>query len=243
MCEGLNQYCNRAKYLAYFGSYARPNDYVDEISDINVVAISEDKSLLLELASEGCSPVVITEKDLKEFCDNGDPLCYYIIYDSKTICGKFPNGITFRITDKTCEKLKKAVIPLILNGIQGFFRYDELSAINNMYRATKLLIRWKTCEVNKTIPLSDEETIKSCETLSLSLCEKFKELVRLRKLKLSITEWDISEVIRLASKELNERIPDISEIRSKIGTNVKSIVRTNKGNYIITTIDGNKIEL
>ncbi|MCY0859269.1 MAG: hypothetical protein OWQ54_02440 [Sulfolobaceae archaeon] len=244
MCESLNQYCNRVKYLAYFGSFTRPEDYVPDISDINVVAISDDKSLLLEMASEGCSPIVLTENSLKDMCDKGDPICYYIMYDSRTVCGSLPAYIRFNFTQLTCERLRDSVIPLILNGIQSFFRYDELSTINNLYRALRALIRWRSCEVQKSIPLSDKDVIKACEGLSLSeICEKFRDISRLRKLKITITEWDINEVTDSLSGELGEKIPNIFEIKSKVNGIVKSIVRLEKGKYIVNTADGKTIQL
>ncbi|BCS93851.1 hypothetical protein [Metallosphaera javensis (ex Sakai et al. 2022)] len=66
----FKEICGRVRALLYFGSYTR-EDYVEGVSDINVIAIADDKSVLMELASMDLSPVVMNEETLHMLCREG----------------------------------------------------------------------------------------------------------------------------------------------------------------------------
>lgn len=222
----ISQLCGRASYIGFFGSYARKTDYVEGLSDINVVAISEDKSLLLDLASEGFSPIVISKEKLKEICEIGDPLCLQII-NSQGICGEFPSDIKFVKTSYTCERLRKSVIPLYVLSLLAFFRDDERHCLENSYRAIKTLIQWRACEENLNIPLSAEEAEEVCKKLNLSFCQTFKDLVFLRKLRSPMTLWSLDKVAEAIS--LFMKVVKASKIYEETKGDVYKIEVTDSG--------------
>ncbi|BAB65846.1 hypothetical protein [Sulfurisphaera tokodaii] len=191
MSENLKGLCTRASYLGYFGSYGK-KDYVEGLSDINVVAISEDKTLLLELASEGFSPVVLSKEQLENLCKEGDPLCLYII-KSEPICGNLPN-VQFVKTEKSCERLGKAVISLYVISLLAFFRGDEKSSLENSYRTLRTLIQWRSCIENYEIPITAEEVEKNCELLGLNFCQTFRDLLLLRRFNAPLTLWSLDKI-------------------------------------------------
>ncbi|BFH73888.1 hypothetical protein SJAV_18320 [Sulfurisphaera javensis] len=193
MSENLKGLCKRASYIGFFGSYARKSDYIEGLSDINVIAISEDKSLLLELASEGYSPIVLSKEQLRKLCDSGDPLCLYVT-QSESVCGEFPSEIKFVKTDYTCERLKKSILSLYIISLLAFFREDERSSLENSFRTLRTLIQWRACIENKPIPLSIEETERTCETLGLKFCQTMKDLVLIRRMRAPLTLWSLDKV-------------------------------------------------
>lgn len=239
MSENLKGLCNRATFIGYFGSYARKTDYVEGLSDINVVAISEDKGLLLELASEGYSPIVISEEKLRELCEMGDPLCLNII-NSEPICGEFPSRIRFVKTDSTCERLRKSVISLYVISLLGFFRGDEKNCIENAYRSLKTLIQWKACSENDVIPLSADEAENTCKKYNLGFCQTFRDLLFLRRMRSPLTLWSLDKVseaistfikVVKASKIYEETKGDV--FRIEVGESGFIIEKSNKEKVLI----------
>lgn len=189
----LNELCKRAKALGYFGSFTREEDYVEDLSDINVFAISTDKSLVIELGSYGFSPLVISEDQLKELCNRGDPICYYVLYDSKIICGELPR-INFILTEYTCERLKKQTFSLLKISYEAYQRQDERSSLANAVRAMRSLIQFLCCEKKLKIPISNKGLRESCKELGLSFCDTLEELIRLKKLKIPITLTSLNKL-------------------------------------------------
>ncbi|BBL47505.1 hypothetical protein [Metallosphaera sedula] len=191
--------CGKVKALLYFGSYTR-EDYVDGISDINVIAITNDKSVLMDLASMDLSPVVIDEETLNKLCQDGDPLCYYVLNDSKLICGSLPN-FTFIFTDKTCSKLLRYSRTQAKMSLEGIARRDEISSVNNLYRGIRSFIRSKCCTKGK-IPLSDEEVIACCKGIGNDeICELFSKVRELRRNREPVTYWTIRRFVKIMEVE------------------------------------------
>ena len=239
MSEDLKYLCSKASYIGFFGSYARKTDYVEGLSDINVIAISDDKSLLFDLASQGYSPIVISKEKLKEICETGDPLCLYIL-NSQTICGEFPSDIKFVKTNYTCERLRKSIIPLYVLSLLAFFRDDERNCLENSYKALRTLIQWRACEEGLSIPLSAEEAENTCKDLNLSFCQTFKDLIFLRRLRSPLTLWSLDKVAEAisvfikvvkASKIYEETNGDVFKI--EIGERGFIVEKNNKEKILI----------
>ncbi len=231
----IAEFCGRVKSIGYFGSYTR-DDYIEGVSDINVFAITEDKSLLIELASNDFSPIVLSEDVLQKICSEGDPLCYYIIFDSKIVCGSI--NATFVKTQKTCERLQKQVISFLQMSIEGFFRGDQISSLSNAYKSFRSLIQWKYCLNHDTIPLSNNDLSKACKELNIQ-CSIFDDIVNLRKMRLSITLWSLNKIYKEIRLHLEIPFPSpikINELTkgklSKIELKDKVYLITNEGERI-----------
>lgn len=207
----LAELCGKAKALGYFGSYTREEDYVDELSDINVFAISSDRSLVLELGSYGFSPLVISEDYFKDLCDKGDPICYYLLYDSKIICGELPRT-TFKLSDYTCERLKKETISFLKISYEAYIRQDEKSALLNAARALRSLVQFKSCQHKVKIPISNKELKESCKKLGLNFCDALEQILEMKKLKIPISLGSISKIRDIISSNL-----DIDSSSLKLG--------------------------
>ncbi|WP_240931151.1 hypothetical protein [Acidianus sulfidivorans] len=198
--------CSKAKSIGYLGSYTR-EDYVEGISDINVFAISEEKSLVLELGSYGLSPVVISEDLFRNLCSKGDPICYYILYDSKVICGELPK-VDFLITDYTCQRLEKSAKSYLKLSYEAYYRQDEIGALVNAVRALRSLIQFKACKNKKErIPISDSELENVCKELNLNYCDSLSDLLHLKKHKLPITLFSINKIYDIINSEIGLEFP------------------------------------
>ncbi len=199
--------CQRVKALGYFGSFAR-DEYVEGLSDVNVFAITDDKSLLLELASEGYSPIVVPERELQAMCSEGDPICYYILNDSRLLCGEV--RVNFVKTPRTCERLRMQIPIFLKMSIEGYKRGDEASAVNNAFKSFRSLIQWKECQVSDKIPLSKEELRNACRDLKLE-CDVFEDLLVLRETRTPITVWAIDKLYKVLKKYVELPFPSPSE--------------------------------
>ncbi len=202
MEANLVSLCKKCKALGYFGSYVRREDYIENISDINIFAITDDKSLLLELASyNGVSPIVVSEEKFKEICKNGDIICYYILYDSKLICGELPE-VKFSITESTCERLKMSSLSFIKLSYEAFKRNDEVSTLENAYRALRSLIQYISCHSLNKIPISNAEIKDTCSKLNLNFCKEFDNIVFMRNMKSPLTLWTLNRIYDIINSQI-----------------------------------------
>jgi len=194
--------CKKVKLLAYFGSYTRQEDFVEGISDINVFAITEDKYLMLELASLGYSPIVLSEKNLIDLCEKGDPICYYLLYDSNVVCGQFPENVKFNLNNFTCERIRKSIFSFLSSAVSGFLRQDEISAVSNSFKAFRSVIQWRSCVNLKTIPLGNNELKNRCKELNLSVCNEFSDIVLVRRMKAPLSLWSLDRIVEAICSEI-----------------------------------------
>lgn len=234
MCEQSQISCNSDIIcIAYFGSYLS-EDYIEGISDINIFILLNNNSvrykLLLDLASTTyCSPVILTKSELKEFCEQGEPLCYYILYDSKLICGSLPR-LEFRITERTKNVLRNNIISYYTLGVNAILRNDEISELNNFYRAVRALIRFISVERSGIIPLRDKDIINYCKVQGLKdICELFELISNSRKNRLKLSNYVISKVTERLSEILKINFPNLSVINNK---NIVGISYRNERFYV-----------
>jgi isoleucyl-tRNA synthetase len=143
-----------------------------------------------------------------DYCKTGDPLCYYIIYDSKVICGTLPE-VSFNFTNETCEKLKLYAISNFTLSMQGMLRNDEISSLENSYKSIRNLVRWLSCINKKKIPLRNSEILNEAKEIDEELLQIFKDLVHMRKNKIKITLYQINIISELLSKYTKIEFPKI----------------------------------
>jgi len=201
--EELKGLCQKgAKAIAVFGSYVRAKDYVEGVSDLNVFALTRDKQLLLELASMGYSPVMLDEESLRQLCEAGDPLCYYVLYDSKVLCGSLPR-VSFKLTDGTCRKLRDQAINSFCFAIESHFRSDELNSVRYAFKAIKLSVSYRVCRDKNRVIVSNDEAESSCKELNLAGCSEMKDLLMMMRLKLKLTTWALDRIAQALSNNLD----------------------------------------
>ncbi|BDC19418.1 hypothetical protein [Acidianus sp. HS-5] len=202
MEANLVSLCKKCKALGYFGSYVRREDYIENVSDINIFAITDDKSLLLELGSyNGISPIVVSEEKFKEICKNGDVICYYILHDSRLICGELPK-VEFSISNNTCERLKLSSSSFIKLSYEAFKRNDEVSTLENAYRALRSLIQYISCNSLRKIPVSNSEIKDTCMKLNLNFCKEFDNIIFMRNMRNPLTVWSLNRIYNIINSQI-----------------------------------------
>jgi len=230
----LLEICKKVKVLAFFGSYTRGEDFVEGISDINIFALSDDKSVLVELASFGFSPIVLSEYSFKRMCEEGDPICYYALYDSNVICGEFPFNIRFNLSKFTCERIRKAILPFLSLSITAFIRQDEISTVENSFRALRNLVQWKSCESNGYIPIKVEEIKETCTRLSVKICNELSDIVLVRKLKSPLSLWSLDKIVEGICNELGIGCVKPSKLLEE-NKNIKKVDINEDGSVTLTS--------
>jgi len=225
--EELKGLCQKgAKAIAVFGSYVRAKDYVEGISDLNVFALTRDKQLLLELASMGYSPVMLGEESLRQLCEAGDPLCYYVLYDSKVLCGSLPR-VSFKLTDGTCRKLRDQAINSFCFAIESHFRSDELNSVRYAFKAIKLSVAYRVCRDKNRVIVSNDEAESSCKELNLAGCSEMKDLLMMMRLKLKLTTWALDRIAQALTNNLDLPVPTASDLMRDYGDYVAKLVYDN----------------
>ncbi|WP_338601980.1 hypothetical protein V6M85_01245 [Sulfolobus tengchongensis] len=234
--------CKRTKVLAYFGSYVRQDDFVDNVSDINIFAITNDKSILLELASLGYSPIVLSESNFIDLCEKGDPLCYYLLYDSNVICGEFPRNVKFNLNNFTCERIRRSIFAFLSLAVSAFFRQDEISALSNSFRALRNVIQWKSCTNLNKIPIRINDLKDKCEELKLSICNEFSDIILVRRMKEALSLWSLDKVAEAICREFNMECVKPSKILQSV-KNPLQVTYNQDGTVIVKDSSGNEAKL
>ncbi|EZQ01907.1 MULTISPECIES: hypothetical protein [Acidianus] len=200
----LSSLCKKAQALGFYGSYTRKEDYVEDLSDINVFALSDDKSILLDLASLGYSPVVISSKYFEEICMKGDPLCHYIYYDSDLICGEFP-AVKPSINEYTCKRFANMSISSIQLSREAFLRQDEKGSLTWTFRSIRSLIQYISC-LGGSIPFSNSQIKEKCLSLGKEVCETLYIIQEKRERLEAISASLILKVEKLVKSVIKETV-------------------------------------
>ena len=226
----------KLRAVAVFGSYTRPKDYVEGVSDINVFVLGRDKRVLLELASEGFSPLMLDEASLKDLCEKGDPICFYVLKDSRVLCGELPN-FEFRMNEGTCGKVREQALSFYSSSVESHFRTDEVNSLKYALKALKSSIMYAVCERERELFVSYDDLRRRCKALNLKGCEELSELNLMLRAKLHLTTWALDRIAEAISANVGVKVPKPSELMAKFGDWVAKLSHEG-GKWRVMTKDG-----
>ncbi|MGC8570980.1 hypothetical protein [Caldivirga sp.] len=201
----INELCSSGATVLLFGSVNRPRDFSRYLSDVNVLALGGSRVSEIN----GFISLIQTDADaLTNRCYYGDPLCIWLIRDSKTVCGS-PLELKFNVTTWTIDTLRQ----LILNNIALLYENTLLGnltwALNNAYHAVKLTAVYKAIDA----PTLDDLDLAKKVNGKLSTL-----LVRLHNLRLSdlvINDDYVDEITKEIESIIGVKLPAMSDVRDK----------------------------
>jgi len=178
------------------GSISRPSEYVDGLSDTDMIVISarrpstaERYRILENLSGFRVNLFFLKPEDVIKIIKSGYPLAWRLFYDSKTL---YDNGTLERIlkntqpviNECTISVLKKSSLVALSVAVENYFIGYFTEGINWLHKSLKYGAQWLLAH-NGLIPTSDAEIIELLKSVEVPplVISCFEKLVFVRKRK------------------------------------------------------------
>ncbi|WP_291764753.1 hypothetical protein [Caldivirga sp. UBA161] len=216
----IEELCSSGATVILFGSVNRPRDFSRYLSDINVLALGGSRVNEVN----GFISLIQTNADtLTNRCYYGDPLCIWLIRDSRIICGS-PPEFKFNVTTWTIDAIRQLILNNMALLYENILLGNSTWALNNAYHAIKLAAIYKTI---------DEPTLDDLELADRINGKLSNLLLRLHKLRLNDLVINIEDADKVAEEVgtiIGVRLPSVGNVREKaLGNPYASIQCDNYG--------------
>lgn len=206
-----------------FGSAVRPEDYVEGVSDIDLLVIVDDELLsedTLCLREPDLSLVFASPARLRGLFDRGYPLAWMLIYDSRVL---YDDGTLLAMglqrppfTELTRSILGRSILAALGLGVEQLFAGFHTHCLSHFYHSLRHALRLRALEKFGVFPCSDREVLA---TIQGSPARLFDRLVALRKRE-EACESTSREVLEELLKALHVvsdlKIPSLSGLEEKL---------------------------
>lgn len=191
----VKEYSNSLLLALVFGSATRIEDFVPELSDVDILLIVDDNypleraksSEYYSLEKVKVSLVTMRKSEFKQLADIGSPLSHWAKFDSKVLYCLSPNvmkwfiSIRPRLTDYTINVFKRSAIVAYGIAAEYFFMNVWKRTVHHLYHSIRHALRYKSSLELRTIPISNREITSVGKRLGLhEATELFKELIKAR---------------------------------------------------------------
>ena len=196
------------------GSASRPLEYVDGLSDIDIVAIVVRRPNTMERYKvlEGISGLRINvlflrPDDVIEIIKSGYPLGWWLFYDSKVL---YDDGTLERIlkdnkpvvNNYTMNVLKKSSLTALSLAAENYFLGYLTEGINWLHRSLRYGAQWLLAH-SGSIPSSDLEITEALKKIELPpiILTCFQDLIAVRR-RGRVTNWTLRLLINTTVRAL-----------------------------------------
>jgi len=202
MIDTLRELCRNGP-VVLFGSANRPEDFSRYFSDVNVLTLGGGR---VSSVNERISLVQMDPDALVNRCYYGDPLCIWLVKDSKVLCGSLPE-LKFIVTTWTIDSIRQLILNNVALMYENVILGNSSWALNNAYYAVKLTI---------ILRIIDSPTLRDLELAKLINGGLSKLLLRLHDLRIvggGIDERNADEVAGEVGAAIGIRLPTVSRVR------------------------------
>ena len=230
------------KSVVVFGSAARPEDFVEGTSDVDVLVLvagePRERHYTLELGGGLRAEVVVLKaEELARLSKEGDPLAFMVkrcvvLADD----GAFASlRLEPRVTERTVSALRRSAVVALGLALENLLRRDPLRAVHHAYHAVRHAVRYRAALERGYVPISDREVSEAGGSAS----EAFNLLTSARRSKR--VDRKIAEcVLQLATETvaalLGLKAPKLSELTKLEGRAVAAWAREEGGELVFTIL-------
>ncbi len=220
----IKDLCGGGDTVILFGSVNRPRDFSRYLSDINVLVLGRSR---ISKVSSIVSLIRTDADSLTNRCYYGDPLCIWLVKDSKVVCGSLPE-LKFNVTTWTIDTIRQLILNHMALLYENLLLGNLAWSLNNAYHAVKLTAIYRTIDE----PILDDELLAGKLNGDLSTL-----LLRLHNLRLSnlvINDEDADKVAEEVGATIGVRLPSVGDVREKaVGNPYASIQCDNYGCLVL----------
>lgn len=230
------------KSIVVFGSAARPEDFVPNVSDIDVLVVtavkpSERFYYELEICGYRVNISTFDFDGLKRVFEVGDPLGFMLKYSVVILDdGTFSSlsSTKLRITEHTRNVLRRSIFAALGLAVEKYFYESYGESISHIYHAVRHLIRYKVSfeDDPQKFPVSDEEVYKFSRGILRRL---YKQLIDCRRRDLSRSDVAVKldKAIKAIAKELSLKTAKLRDLEKIAKDSVETVISYESGDYIV----------
>ena len=180
--------------VVIIGSASRPLEYVNGLSDIDIVAIVMRKPSTIErykvlegLSGLRANVLFLRSNDVIEIIKSGYPLGWWLFHDSIAL---YDNGTLDYIlksskpvmNDYTMEVLKKSSLAALSVAVENYFMGYFIEGVNWLHKSLRYGVQWLLAR-NGLMPSSDQKMVESLKDVNappvIATC--LQKLIAIRK--------------------------------------------------------------
>jgi len=152
--------------LVVFGSAARPEDFVKGLSDVDVLALTEDRPerrhYFFKALDSEVHAVVFAVDEFRELVEHGDPLAFMMKHRIELHGSIDDLLVNLKITERTAEVLRGSALAALGLALEHYYVLrDHVKALSHLYHSVRHVARYKA-SLRGVFPVSDEEVLREC---------------------------------------------------------------------------------
>lgn len=232
-----NLYC-----ITVFGSAARPEDFVIDVSDVDVLVLTvgkpEKRFYSFVAYNSEVNVVILTINEFKKLVKIGDPLAFMLKYRVE-LYGKCVGNMlsNLRITEHTRRVLRRSIFAALGLALENYYVYNNtVKALSHLYHSIRHLVRYKVSLKGK-FPISDKEAYTWCEYSQLK--SLYLDLVEARKRRVNGEKFRslVSKTVNIISYELKLHTTSINELEKVAAKGATIITAGESRDYIAFKVE------
>ena len=193
--RAVKEYGDSLLLIIVFGSATRIEDFVPELSDVDVLLVVDDDCPLerirfseyYSLESVKVSLITMRKSEFEESANIGTPLSHWAKLDSRMLYYSSPNVIKWfesiepRLTDYTVSVFRRSAVVAYGIAAEYFFMNVWRRVLHHLYHSIRHALRYRSSLELRVVPASNREVKLMAKKLKLhEAVELFEELVRVR---------------------------------------------------------------
>jgi len=223
-----------------FGSAARPEDFVEGVSDVDVLVLvagePRERHYTLELEGQRVDIVVLRAEELARLAEEGDPLAFMVERGLVLV-----NDGTFsrlelkpRVTERTVSVLRRSAVVALGLALENLLRGNPLRAVHHAYHAVRHAVRCKAALASGYVPISDREV----SSTGCGAAQAFTTLASMRRRQVSRQEAEqaLELAVAAVAAELGLAAPKLSDLAGLEGEVVAAWAGEEGGGLTFTVV-------
>ena len=237
---GMLKGAEDVRSVVVFGSAARPEDFVEGVSDVDVLVLvagePRRRHYTLELEGQRVDVVVLRAEELVRLAEEGDPLAFMVkrglaLVDDGTFSAL---KLEPRVTERTLDTLRRSALAALGLALENLLKGASLRAVHHAYHAVRHAARYKAALTSGYVPISDKEV----SSTGGATAQAFITLASMRRRQVSQQEAEqaLELAVAAVAAELGLAAPKLSALAELEGEAITAWAREEGGELTFTVV-------
>jgi len=231
----------RLRCIVVFGSAARPKDFVKGLSDVDVLALTEDRPerrhYTFEALDSEVHAVVFAVDEFKELVEHGDPLAFMMKHRVE-LHGSIGDLLAnLKITEHSAKVLRRSALAALGLALEHYYVLgDRVKALSHLYHSVRHVARYKA-SLRGVFPVSDEEVLREC--VDEQLRSLYWRLVKARRSGVDAGSLRrlMREAVSLISNELGVKASSLEKLEEVAARGAVMVAASEENGYLAFDVE------